>query len=180
MREILAGALFDQLLKLFGQDLEIISCQIKIFLDACLTFDGFDQRFKGIVILTFPLLHAHDNIAMAYQAMGRRENAVTHFAQAVALGLRDPEMLIRHSAPVGAAMTRHASGWPKQLPLAELLGTQGANPVTGEGLLIALLQTKPITDFGLESWLTAIRREFLRHIANGDSEGPVLAALEFL
>jgi SAM-dependent methyltransferase len=108
---------------------------------------------------------AHDNIAMAYQALGRRDEAVRHFTQAVALGLRDPEMLIRHSAAIGASMQRHAAAWPKQLQLSELLEAQGASPVTGEALLVALLQSKPISDFGLESWLTAIRRELLRHVA---------------
>ncbi len=93
---------------------------------------------------------AHDNIAMAYQALGRRDEAVRHFTQAVALGLRDPEMLIRHSAAIGASMQRHAAAWPKQLQLSELLEAQGASPVTGEALLVALLQSKPITDFGLE------------------------------
>src|SRR5580704_1796309 len=33
---------------------------------------------------------AHDNIGMAYQALGRRDEAVRHFSQAIALGLRDP------------------------------------------------------------------------------------------
>ena len=31
---------------------------------------------------------AHDNIAMAYQELGRRDEAVGHFKQAMALGLR--------------------------------------------------------------------------------------------
>src|SRR5580704_13409625 len=34
---------------------------------------------------------AHDNIAIAYLALGRMEEAVEHFTHAMALGLRDPE-----------------------------------------------------------------------------------------
>ena len=38
---------------------------------------------------------AHDNISIAYQALGRRQEAMRHFMQAIALGLADPESLIK-------------------------------------------------------------------------------------
>jgi len=49
---------------------------------------------------------AHDTIAIAYQALGRRDDAVRHFAQAVALGLGGAEMLIKQSAAVAAPLKR--------------------------------------------------------------------------
>ena len=52
---------------------------------------------------------AHDTIAIAYQALGRRDDAVRHFAQAVALGLGDAEMLIKQSAAVAAPLKRLAA-----------------------------------------------------------------------
>jgi Tfp pilus assembly protein PilF len=51
---------------------------------------------------------AHDTIAIAYQALGRRDDAVRHFAQAVALGLGGAEMLIKQSAAVAAPLKRLA------------------------------------------------------------------------
>src|SRR5215472_5833759 len=38
---------------------------------------------------------AHDTIAIAYQALGRRDEAIRHFTNAIALGLHDPEMLVK-------------------------------------------------------------------------------------
>jgi tetratricopeptide (TPR) repeat protein len=52
---------------------------------------------------------AHDTIAIAYQALGRRDDAVRHFAQAVALGLGGAEMLIKQSAAVAAPLKRLAA-----------------------------------------------------------------------
>ena len=47
---------------------------------------------------------AHDNIAIAYQALGRRGEAVQHFMQAIALGLSDPELLVKQSATVAVPL----------------------------------------------------------------------------
>src|ERR1700761_2532479 len=52
---------------------------------------------------------AHDTIAIAYQALGRRADAVRHFAQAMALGLGGAEMLIKQSAAVAAPLKRLAA-----------------------------------------------------------------------
>jgi Tfp pilus assembly protein PilF len=52
---------------------------------------------------------AHDTIAIAYQALGRRDDAIRHFAQAVALGLGDAETLIKQSAAVAAPLKRLAA-----------------------------------------------------------------------
>jgi Tfp pilus assembly protein PilF len=52
---------------------------------------------------------AHDTIAIAYQALGRRDDAVQHFAQAMALGLGGAEMLIKQSAAVAAPLKRLAA-----------------------------------------------------------------------
>src|ERR1700722_14916813 len=93
---------------------------------------------------------AHDNIAIAYQALGRRDDAVAHFTQALLLGLGDAENLIKHSAAVAAPLHRLVATWPKPLRLAELFGEQGAAPFAGEMLLLALLQSRPVHDIELE------------------------------
>jgi 2-polyprenyl-3-methyl-5-hydroxy-6-metoxy-1,4-benzoquinol methylase len=103
---------------------------------------------------------AHDNIAIAYQALGRIGDAVAHFACAMALGLRDPEMLVKQSAAVAAPLKRLADAWPRQLPLAELLGAQGA--IARDAMLLALLQSKVVHDLELERLLTTTRRGLLQ------------------
>ena len=110
---------------------------------------------------------AHDNIAIAYQALGHMEEAVAHFAGAIALGLRDPEILVKQSAAVTGPLKRLSDAWPRQLRLAALLGAEGANAMAREAMLLALLQSKVIHDLELERLLTAIRRGLLQHAIEG-------------
>jgi 2-polyprenyl-3-methyl-5-hydroxy-6-metoxy-1,4-benzoquinol methylase/Flp pilus assembly protein TadD len=111
---------------------------------------------------------AHDNIAIAYQALGRMAEAVAHFTHAMSLGLRDPEILVKQSAAVTAPLKRLADAWPRQVRLAELLGVQGANAMAREAMLLALLQSKVVHDLDLELVLTAIRRGLLQHATEAD------------
>jgi len=113
---------------------------------------------------------AHDNIAIAYQALGRMDEAVAHFTHAMALGLRDPEILVKQSAAVTAPLKRLADAWPRQLRLAELLGAQGAGAMAREAMLLALLQSKVVHDLELERLLTAIRRGLLQHAIETDRQ----------
>jgi 2-polyprenyl-3-methyl-5-hydroxy-6-metoxy-1,4-benzoquinol methylase/tetratricopeptide (TPR) repeat protein len=111
---------------------------------------------------------AHDNIAIAYQALGRMNEAVAHFTDAIALGLRDPEILAKQSAAVAAPLKRLADAWPRQIPLAELFGAQGANAMAREAMLLALLQSKVVHDFELERLLTTIRRGSVQRALEAD------------
>ena len=111
---------------------------------------------------------AHDNIAMAYQALGRRNEAVLHFSQAVALGLRGPESLVKRGAVVTGLLRRLDDAWPRQLPLTELFGPQGAGPIAEDALFLALLRYKVVCDLDLERLLTAIRRGLLQHAITGN------------
>src|SRR5580692_11979218 len=113
---------------------------------------------------------AHDNIAIAYQALGRLEEAVAHFTDAIALGLRDPEILIKQSAAVTARLKRLADAWPRQLRLAALLGAEGTDAMAREAMLLALLQSKVIHDLELERLLTALRRGLLQDAIEGDRQ----------
>lgn len=120
---------------------------------------------------------AHDNIAMAYQALGRHDEAVEHFSQAMASGLREPEMLVKRSAVMAGLLRRLGAAWPRQLPLAELLGPQGAAPIAADALLLAMLRSKVICDVELERLLTALRRGLLQHAIGG---GSVIVDADFL
>jgi 2-polyprenyl-3-methyl-5-hydroxy-6-metoxy-1,4-benzoquinol methylase/Flp pilus assembly protein TadD len=113
---------------------------------------------------------AHDNIAIAYQALGRTDEAVAHFTHAMALGLRDPEILVKQSAAVTAPLKRLADAWPRQLGLAALLGAQGAGAMAREAMLLALLQSKIVHDLELERLLTAIRHGLLQKAIEGDRQ----------
>jgi 2-polyprenyl-3-methyl-5-hydroxy-6-metoxy-1,4-benzoquinol methylase len=113
---------------------------------------------------------AHDNIAIAYQALGRMEEAVAHFTDAMALGLRDPEILAKQSAAVAAPLKRLADAWPRQLRLAALLGAEGTHAMAREAMLLALLQSKVIHDLELERLLTAVRRGLLLYAIEADRQ----------
>jgi SAM-dependent methyltransferase len=104
---------------------------------------------------------AHDSIAMAYQALGLWDEAVRHFTLAIAGGLAGVEMHIMQNTTVAAALRRLDIAWPKLLRLTELLGPQEVGRMTGEALLVALLQSKAVCDIELERLLTAIRRGLL-------------------
>jgi 2-polyprenyl-3-methyl-5-hydroxy-6-metoxy-1,4-benzoquinol methylase/Flp pilus assembly protein TadD len=111
---------------------------------------------------------AHDNIAIAYQALGRMDEAVAHFTHAMALGLRDPEILVKQSAAVTAPLKRLADAWPRRVRLAELLGAQVA--MARDAMVLALLQSKVVHDLELERLLTAIRRGLLQHAFEADRQ----------
>ncbi len=122
---------------------------------------------------------AHDNIALAYQALGCRDEAVRHFRQAIALGLRGADALVKETPAVAACLKRLADAWPKQLRLAELLGAQGAGPLASEALLLALLQSAAVCDFELERLLTAARRGLLQQLTEGGRPGVEADSVEF-
>ncbi len=111
---------------------------------------------------------AHDTIAIAYHALGRRDDAVAHFTQALMLGLGDAENLVKHSAAIATPLQRLAAAWPRTLPLPDLLGDAAANPLGREPLLLALLGLRPIHDVELERLFTALRRGLPQGAADDD------------
>ena len=105
---------------------------------------------------------AHDAIATAFQASGRRDDAVRHYTTAIACGLDDVEGLVKGAPIIGAALARLRNAWPRRLTLEELTGPGGFAAVAREALLIALLQSRPVRDVELERFLTALRHALLR------------------
>lgn len=110
---------------------------------------------------------AHDNIGMAYQALGLRHEAVRHFTLALVLGLQHVETLVKQSTAVSAPLARLAGAWPRSLGLVELFGAAGVGPLAGEALLVAMLQSRAVCDLELERLFTAIRRGLLQHVCAG-------------
>jgi 2-polyprenyl-3-methyl-5-hydroxy-6-metoxy-1,4-benzoquinol methylase len=97
----------------------------------------------------------------------------------MALGLRDPEILVKQSAAVTAPLKRLADAWPRQVRLAELLGAEGASAMAREAMLLALLQSKVVHDPELERLLTAVRRGRLRLAIEGNGRPVDDEGLEF-
>jgi tetratricopeptide (TPR) repeat protein len=114
---------------------------------------------------------AHDNLAMTYQALGRHDEAVAEFGRAIELGLRDIEPLVKQCPAISAPMSRLAMAWPRRLPLAEIFGPDGLGAIAGEGLLIALLQCRPVCDLELERLLVAVRSAVLQAVMSDRREG---------
>ena len=50
----------------------------------------------------------HYNIALAYEALGHRDEAVTHFTRAIALGLDNPATLAKRSPAIAACLSHLA------------------------------------------------------------------------
>jgi SAM-dependent methyltransferase/tetratricopeptide (TPR) repeat protein len=122
---------------------------------------------------------AHDNLAIAHQALGRRGEAVRHFMRAIALGLPDPELLVKQSAQVAVPLKRCLDAWPRHVQLAELCGAQGVGAIANEALLLALMQSKPVFDIELERLFTTLRRDLLRVATAEGSNGLDSDELEF-
>ena len=112
---------------------------------------------------------AHDTIAIAYQVLERRHDAVQHFMHAISFGLSDPELLVKSSAAVSVPLTRCLDAWPRHLPRRALCGVDGVRPIAKEALLLALMQARPVFDVGLERLLTTLRRDLLRTVVEDES-----------
>lgn len=110
---------------------------------------------------------AHDSIAMAYESLGRRNDAVRHFREAIWFGLRGLETLLKQSPPVMAAIGRFAHAYPRRLPLVELLGA--GNAVADDARLAAFLQSEIVRDVEIELFLTAVRLELLAAVLSDSS-----------
>ena len=74
--------------------------------------------------------------------------------------------LIKNDERLRGFIERANSAWPKRLPAQDLLGSAGISAVSRSRLLIALMQSAPITDLALEKFLTALR-SVIMEIASG-------------
>lgn len=107
---------------------------------------------------------AHDGLATAYQALGRRDDAVRHFGEAISFGLLGAETLVKQSPAVMATLSRFGP-FAQPLQLADL---GGAAAVADDALLLALLQSRIVCDVELERFLTAARRVLLAAVAESE------------
>ncbi|AFL72915.1 tetratricopeptide repeat protein [Thiocystis violascens] len=71
-----------------------------------------------------------------------------------------------------AAIQRAERAWPNPVSREELLGTSGIAALADDELLVALLETTPICDVGLERLLTLLRRSLLETVCVENSPSP--------
>jgi tetratricopeptide (TPR) repeat protein len=122
---------------------------------------------------------SHDILAMAYQGLGRRKDAILHFKQAISAGLGDVETLIKESPTVAGCLQRLNERWPRRMPLQELFGGAGIAAVASDALLVALLHMRPVCDIELERLLTATRHAWLQTALTGDTQSKTDEGIEF-
>ena len=76
--------------------------------------------------------------------------------------------LIKLNGAVADGVARADAAWPARLAAADLLGAAGLAPLCADALLCRLLESDPITDIGLERFLTNVRSALLAGAAAAD------------
>ena len=120
---------------------------------------------------------AHDGIAMAYQVLGRPDDAVRHFSEAISFGVLGIDALVRQSPAIIGALGRFSRKYPRRCSLDELLGANDS--VAQDCRLLALLQSEIVRDVELELFLTAVRRELLSAVTGKGAFTPSDLFLDF-
>jgi SAM-dependent methyltransferase/tetratricopeptide (TPR) repeat protein len=64
-------------------------------------------------------------------------------------------------------IARANAAWPRRLPAAELLGTEGMETLARDELLCRLLECDPVTEVGIERLLTNVRHALLEKSVSG-------------
>jgi SAM-dependent methyltransferase/tetratricopeptide (TPR) repeat protein len=77
--------------------------------------------------------------------------------------------LIKCGGAVNGCIKRAEAAWPARLAAAELFGPSGAASVFADPLLCRLLESDPITDIGLERFLTNVRLVMLERARSDES-----------
>jgi SAM-dependent methyltransferase/tetratricopeptide (TPR) repeat protein len=86
--------------------------------------------------------------------------------------------LIKLGDGINDCIARVSSAWPARLPAGELLDLPGMAELSGDRLLRGLLEREPITDIGIERFLTNIRYAMLT-LCQASAGEPNESLLEF-
>ncbi|MBO0756084.1 MAG: tetratricopeptide repeat protein [Bradyrhizobiaceae bacterium] len=78
--------------------------------------------------------------------------------------------LVMQSSKIGAAVTRAVAAWPARLSLDTLLQPSELKALTGDPLLLSLLECGHVPDIALERFLTSLRSAFLDVVMNSDEQ----------
>jgi ubiquinone/menaquinone biosynthesis C-methylase UbiE len=130
------------------------------------------RNFEKAIALNPADAACHYNIGSSYQALDRRTEAISHFKQAIALGLDGQaiEDFVVQSPIVAPHLDRIAKKWPMPIGYDELFGTAGVAPVANDLFLVCALESVALAGATLEVFLTQLRSALLRLATAGASD----------
>ena len=135
-------------------------------------------RFFNKAIAADPYNAAcHYNVGSSYEVLNDRDQAATHFKEALALGLsrKDAGQLVMQSAVVAACFDRIKAAWPRRPSVAELFGAPGVAALANDVFLCCALETSRLDGLVVERFLTDVRWALLQ-IASDTA--PTFAGIE--
>lgn len=108
----------------------------------------------------------HYNIATSYQALGRPEDAVRHFKDAIAFGARQnsAEKITLQNPVIANCIDRIERRWPLPVPSDELFPRSTLSAIAGDLFLRCALETVPLRGVPLERFLTPLRAALTGHV----------------
>jgi tetratricopeptide (TPR) repeat protein len=119
---------------------------------------------------------AHNNLGVLLLGQGKRKEASTVFARALALA---PELfwkftdvnsiLVQINSGLGDAVRRAEAVWPSRPSTAEMLGRSAVGVIADDPLFRFVLESTPIIDIGIEKFLTAARAAILDRAAESSA-----------
>jgi 2-polyprenyl-3-methyl-5-hydroxy-6-metoxy-1,4-benzoquinol methylase len=137
-------------------------------------FDDAARAYKRVLLLKPDHAEACNNLARVLETQGKTKEASTFYARALALM---PQLLEQYAGicatliallpPLGEALKRQATAWPKQLTEVELFGEAGLAAIAADPLLLFLLQSTPVRDVKFERLLTSLRSSLLINATTG-------------
>jgi len=110
----------------------------------------------------------HYNLAFSLQALGREDEAMAHYTQAIVLGarLKSTEDLILRSPAITACIDRIEEHWPMPVKPDELFARHSLESIAGDLYLRCALATLPLNRAPLEKFLAILRATLLRSAAS--------------
>ena len=131
------------------------------------------RNFEKAIALNAADAACHYNIGSSYQSLDRHAEAVSHFKQAVALGLDGQaiEDFVVQSPIVAPYLDRIAKKWPMTIGHDDLFGAYGVAPVANDLFLVCALESVALAGATLEEFLTQLRSALLR-LAMAEVSGP--------
>ena len=131
------------------------------------------RLYKRLLLLKPDHAEASNNLGCVLQAQGKLADASARFARSLALM---PQLLQQYGnilatlvavlPALGEALRKAMTVWPQRPTLNELFGTTALAAISGDPLLLHLLQAVPVRDVALERLLTALRVSLLDAAAN--------------
>ena len=151
-----------------------------VLMDQARHVDAMRMILRGLEKSATPELRALFVACLhAMPQMPAEERIHDLIAQAMAECWSRPEQLsaaaavfLKGNPVIGSAIALVNKHWPRPVPVQELIGPGGPGVLAQDKLLIAALESAPITDFDLERFLTGLRFALLAG-ARQNSDAPV-------